>query len=92
MNILIKICLALCVLAFFATVGDYSALHDIGHDYVSKKVIDSYGSGLPLDLPEWTETKSEWWVINISGVIRIIYLAFSAVTLTLCLKVLKKKK
>ena len=88
---LIKICLALCVLSFLLTVGDYLALHDIWHDYVSKEVIESHIGSSVLNLPEWSETKLEWQMVNISGLIRIMGFVFSGVTLLVCLKILKKK-
>ncbi len=88
--ILIKISLILCTIAFVMTIGDYLALHDIGHDYVSKEVIESYKGGSVLNLPEWSETKPEWLMVNISGLVRIAYFIFSAATLAVCLKTLRK--
>ena len=73
------------------TISDCLALHDIWHDYVSKKVLESHGGNSALNLPEWSETKMEWQIANISGLIRIACFIFSSVTLALCLKVLKKK-
>ncbi len=90
-QLLIKISLAIGFFAFLMTVGDYLALHDIWHDYVSKQVIETYSSSSTLNLPEWSETKLEWQMVNISGLIRIIYLIFSLTTLIICLKILRKK-
>ena len=87
---LIKLSLILCIIAFVMTIGDYLALHDIWHDYVSKEVIESHRGGSILNLPQWTETKSEWLMVNISGLVRFAYFIFSAVTLAVCLKTFKK--
>ncbi len=73
------------------TLGEYLALHDIWHDYVSKKVIVTYAGNSALNLPDWTETKLEWQMVNVSGIIRAVYLLFSLLTLIVCLKILRKK-
>ncbi len=90
--LLIKISLVLCLVALVMTMGDYLALHDIWHDYVSKQVIENYGGNSVLDLPGWSETKLEWQMVNVSGVFRIVYLVFSFLTLIICLKTLRKKR
>ena len=90
--ILIKLCLILCALAVLAAIGDYLALHDIANDYVSRKAIASYESGLSGELPRWSETKLEWRIVNAGGLIKVTYLVLSAATLYLCLKALKKKE
>ncbi len=87
----IKISLILCLFAFVMTIGDFLALHDIWNDYVSRKVIEACDENSALNLPKWSETKSEWQMVNISWLVRILYLAFSSVTLYMCLKALKKK-
>ncbi|MDM8553703.1 hypothetical protein QUF75_03100 [Desulfococcaceae bacterium HSG7] len=87
---LIKLSLILCIIAFVMTIGDYLALHDIWHDYVSKEVIKLHKDDSVLNLPEWSETKPEWLMVSISGAVRIAYFVFSAVTLAVCLKTLRK--
>ena len=89
---LIKISLVFCLFAFVMTIGDYLALHDIWHDYVSKKVIEAYRGHSVLNLPEWSETKLEWQLVTISGLIRIAYFVLSSVTLVVCLKTLTHRQ
>ena len=88
---LIKLCLALCAVAFLFTIGDYLALHDIWHDYVSKEVIENHTDISQASLPEWSETPGEWQVVEISGLVRAVYFGFSAITLLICLRGLKNK-
>ena len=90
-QILIKFCLGIGLIALAMTVSEYLALHDIWHDYVSKQVIENYGGGTYLKLPDWSETRLEWRMVNISGLIRVFYFTFSLVTFAICLKALRKK-
>jgi len=83
---LIKISLVLCLFALATTIGEYLALHDIWHDYVSKEVIESYQSSSFLKLPEWSNTKLEWRMVSINGIFSTIYFIFSALALIVCLR------
>ena len=88
---LIKLCLVLGIITVLTTIGDYLALQDIRHDYVSREVIDAYGGHLTLNLPDWSETKSEWKMINFSGIMRAVYLLFSLATLLVLFRIHRKK-
>lgn len=90
-QLLIKICLVFCFFTLLMTVGDYLALHDIWHDYVSKQVIAKYGGVNTLNLPDWSEARLEWQMVTISGLIRVSYFIFSLLTFVICLKVLRKE-
>ncbi len=90
LQILIKVSLAIGALALLLSVGNYLALHDIWHDYVSQQVIETYGDSAILNLPDWSETRLEWQMVTISELVRIIYFIFSLATFVLCLKTLKK--
>ncbi len=88
--LLIKICFVIGFLALLMTVGDYLALHDIWHDYVSKQVIEKYGGGSTSNLPDWSESKLEWRMVNISGIFRVFYFIFSLGVFIVCFKALQK--
>jgi hypothetical protein len=90
-QLLIKICFVIGFFALLMTVGDYLALHDIWHDYVSKQVLETYGGGTTFNLPDWSEAKLEWRMVNISVLIRVFYFIFSLATFVICLKALQKK-
>ena len=68
------------------TVGDWLALHDISHDYVSPTVIAAHAADAASSLPAWTATESEWHLVNLSGLTRIIAFVVTTVTLGLCLR------
>jgi hypothetical protein len=51
-----------------SSVFSYMAMHDIFHDYVSKKIVKS------ADIPLWTDCRGEWTVVRIDFIIRIIFL------------------
>ncbi len=90
-SILIKICLALCAVTFLLTIGDFLAIHDIRHDYISKEVIENHTDISQVNLPAWSETTGEWQMVEISGLVRAVYFGFSAITLLICLKGLKNR-
>jgi hypothetical protein len=62
-RILTGITISLGVLSFLCLIGNFLALQDIFHDYVSQKVIN--GQGLVLTLPAWTSCPGEWKVVGI---------------------------
>lgn len=88
---LIKITLALGCVTLLMAFGDFLALNDIWHDYVSKEVIETYSANVSKVLPDWSATKLEWNMVRASGLISFIYFFFSLSTLVICLKFLKKK-
>ncbi len=90
LQILIKVSLAIGTFALLLSVGNYLALHDIWHDYVSMRVIETYGGSTALNLPDWSETRLEWQMVTISELVRILYFIFSLATFVICLKALKK--
>jgi len=58
---------------------DFLALHDIGKDYVSNYIIESFGGSFSKDLPEWTETRLEWITIGISHGLKTILTIFNII-------------
>ena len=53
---------------------DFAALHDIGNDYISQKILTYLDITTSKSLPEWTKTKGEWLIVSISLIIRIVFL------------------
>lgn len=86
---LTRLTLALCVLAFVLTVGDFLALHDINHDYVSGGVLRALGASPAQGLPAWTETRGEWAMVGVSAYFRAAFLIVNGLTLALCVRRLK---
>ena len=89
--LLIKSSLALSVITLIMTIGDFLALNDIWHDYVSRQVIESVGDNVLAKLPAWSETKLEWRMVQISELTGLLYLLISSFTLMACLKILKHR-
>lgn len=56
-QLFMKISLTMGLVALLMTVGDYLALHDIWHDYVSKQVIETYGGNTNLNIKNGTIQK-----------------------------------
>ncbi len=83
---LAKLSLILCVLAALLTFGDWLALHDIRHDYVSRDVIVSSLGDWDERIPEWSKTPAEWKTVEISAFIRIPCFAVCTFTLVTILK------
>jgi len=71
-NLILMILLAVFTVS---TVLSYMALHDISHDYVSKKVIGQN------DFPLWTDCAGEWIVVTIDFIIRIVLIIVIIITL-----------
>lgn len=90
LKVLIKINLVVGVIALLMTIGEYLALHDILHDYVSKQVIEACGISTSIKLPDWSQAKLEWKMVNASGLIKFFYFSISIPTLVICLRSLKK--
>ena len=83
---LIKTSLLLCALAALMTFGDWLALYDIRHDYVSRNVIESSLGSWDTRIPDWSSTRGEWITVEVSAFVRIAYFATSAFTLLTVLK------
>lgn len=71
--------------------GDFLALTDIHHEYVSLEVIDSLGVRLSDELPDWTATAGEWAMVQFSYVVRFAFLALNVVALSVLVAVLRKQ-
>lgn len=75
------IMIALCVLGFLLTIGDFLALHDIKNEYVSTHILENLDITLSDDLPEWTSTRGEWQLVRISYLFRFVFFIFCAIVL-----------
>jgi len=91
LRLLAKLTFGLCFLAFILTIGDFLALHDISHDYVSSQVLRSLDTSLLRELPAWTETKGEWAMVSVSVFFRAGFLLLNAITLALCVRALEHR-
>lgn len=89
-QILIAFTWILGLIVLILTLGDFFALHDISQDYVSKEVISSLGTNLNLPLPDWSETRLEWTLVQISFLSRLVFLVLIAFTLPICFTYLKR--
>ncbi len=89
-HLLIKITIGLCAFVFLLTLFDFLALHDIRNEYVSTRILNYLNITLPGDLPDWTATKGEWDVVNVSFLSRLIFFVLNIFVLALCLKKTKK--
>ncbi|OFW19548.1 MAG: hypothetical protein A3H97_24900 [Acidobacteria bacterium RIFCSPLOWO2_02_FULL_65_29] len=81
--------LVFSLVAFLLTIGDYLALHDINHDYVSAAVLRSLDAAPPV-LPAWTATPGEWAMVSGSLFFRAGFLLLNVMTLALCARALKR--
>jgi len=86
---LLGISLVLCIILLFLTLGDFLSLHDIKQDYVSTDILADLQVKLSKELPEWTSTKAEWFVANISFYLKFILAIFVIITLSKSIKKLK---
>ncbi len=83
--------LIFCIIVLLMTLIDMAAYHDIAKDYVSTSVLDSLDSTLSRDLPDWTATKGEWDLVNISWLSRILFFILNIIVLSRCLNKMKNK-
>jgi hypothetical protein len=63
----------LCVLVFILTILDFAALHDIKRDYISQYILKYLEISPPRDLPNWTSTEGEWYIVSVSLYLRFLY-------------------
>ena len=75
---------SLIVLLF--TFGDFLALHDIKQDYVSPYILEDMDITMDKNLPEWTTTKMEWGLAQVSLYFKFILMTFNVIALTLIFK------
>ena len=80
--------LGLFVLAL--TIADFLALHDIRQDYVSKETLNVLGNDLNIQLPDWTETRGEWAIVEMSYLSRFVFLVINTFTIAICFLFLGK--
>lgn len=71
-----EVAVALCILLVLLTVGDLLALHDISRDYVSGSILEELQISLSGTLPAWTETPTEWGMVTVSWIARLLGLPF----------------
>ncbi len=76
---LIHIAIFLCVFGFLLTISDFLALHDIRNEYVSTRILNHLDITLSGELPEWTSTKGEWNIVQISYLFRFAFFIFCVV-------------
>jgi hypothetical protein len=86
---LITITLVICFFVFLMILFDMAAYHDIAKDYVSTSVLKSLDLSLAGDLPDWTSTKGEWDLVNVSWLSRILFFVLNIIVLSRCLTSLK---
>ena len=89
-QLLITIALVSCGIALVLTSFDFLALHDIRNEYVSTRILKSLDVTLSDELPDWTATKGEWEVVDVSFLFRLAFFVLNFFVLSLCLKRLKK--
>ncbi len=83
--------LIFCIIVLLMTLIDMAAYHDIAKDYVSTSVLDSLDITLSGDLPDWTATKGEWDLVNVSWLSRILFFILNIVVLSRCLNKWKNR-
>lgn len=82
--------LAATLAVLVLTLGDFLALTDIRHEYVSTSILERLDVGLTAELPDWTATTGEWAMVQISYLARFAFLVLNLVTLTFCVYYLRK--
>ncbi len=66
--------LGLSVISFVFMIFYFLASTDIYHDYVSKTVVSRGIISNVEKLPEWTNCKGEWLILQTDFIIRIIFM------------------
>ncbi|MBN2545161.1 MAG: hypothetical protein JXB50_05140 [Spirochaetes bacterium] len=67
------------------------ALTDIFHDYLSRRILISENIGNIDKVPEWTNCKMEWTIVQIDFIIRMIIIAVVTIILIKLIKNIGKK-
>jgi hypothetical protein len=86
------ITMLLCMLVFILTILDFTALHDIKQDYVSRYILNYLKINLSNDLPDWTSTEGEWHVVSLSLYLRFLFLILNTTVLVYYCKKLASNK
>jgi hypothetical protein len=80
------------MLVFILTILDFTALHDIKQDYVSRYILNYLKINLSNDLPDWTSTEGEWHVVSLSLYLRFLFLILNTTVLVYYFKKLASNK
>lgn len=67
-----RILLFMTVVLFICLFFDFLALHDIYRDYASKLVMNRFSPDTASSLPDWTNTRGEWSIVQVSYTIKVI--------------------
>ena len=57
---------------FVLTVLDFTALHDIHNEYISKAILEKLEIRLSEEVPLWTDNNGEWSYLNLSLLLRMV--------------------
>lgn len=87
---LLTIALVSCAIALVLTCFDFLALHDIRNEYVSTRILKYLNVTLSDELPEWTATKGEWEIVNVSFLFRLAFFVLNLFVLSFCVKRFKR--
>jgi hypothetical protein len=77
------------LLVLMITLMSILALTDISRDYVSQSVFEVLDVTLPSALPDWTDTRGEWQVVELTVYSSVAFLILNAITLWLAIRRLK---
>jgi hypothetical protein len=69
---------------------DYLALHDIYKDFVSKAVLSSLNIALPKELPAWTNTELEWYMVTINYLLKTLLAIMNIILVVVVMKTVRK--
>lgn len=89
--ILAGFALAASLFVLALTLGDFLALHDIRHDYVSEEILDSLGVSISAELPAWTATAGEWALVQLSYLTRFAFLIINFIALSVLVRIVRRQ-
>ena len=78
---LVSIILALSIIAFMLTLFEFLATQDIYHEYIGTTVLDMLDKTTAENLPGWTSTYGEWFLLRVSWLFRVLFFIFLIVVL-----------
>lgn len=59
---------------------DFTALHDIRNEYISRDILEYLNISLSGDVPVWTTNEPEWSYLTISLILRVfLYISIFAI-------------
>lgn len=70
---LVYITVIFCFIALILTIADFLAFTDIYHDFIGTRVLEMLNLSIGEDLPDWTATKGEWGIVQVSWVFRFLF-------------------